>query len=346
VALLDSASCALTAVHSDANLRFVGPPPNTGRVVAGRVSVIVPCFNAEAFVGEAIDSALAQTHRDVEIIVVDDGSSDRSRDIVRRYGARVMLLEQDNRGPYPARNAGLRAAAGEFVAFLDADDYWRPTCLATLHRALEQTGADLAYCGWQNVGPGRPASGGFIPPRYEDGDPVAAFLRSCPWPIHAALTRRHVIDAVGGFSERRFSSMDYDLWIRLLAVTRRFVGVPEVLAFYRWHDQGQISAVKWRQTLDAWHVRRDFVGANPGLVAHLDAAKLRELTDGPLLKAAYQAYWRRDFEAAHRLFRMSLRRRLGHARDLKHLLLSLLPRRLYCALVAAADRSTAKAPTT
>ena len=83
-------------------------------------------------------------------------------------------LEQRNRGPYPARNAGLRMATGEFVAFLDADDYWRKDCLERLHRALEENGGHIAYCGWQNVGErtGRE----FVPPRYEDGDPVAAFL--------------------------------------------------------------------------------------------------------------------------------------------------------------------------
>jgi glycosyltransferase involved in cell wall biosynthesis len=308
----------------------------------GRISVVMPCFNAEAFVGEAIDSVLAQTHPDVEIIVVDDGSSDRSPEIVRSFGPQVQVLEQRNRGPYPARNAGLRVATGEFVAFLDADDYWHKDCLERLHRALEGGRGDIAYCGWQNVG--ERSGREFVPPIYEDGDPVAAFLTNCPWPIHAALTRRRVLSEAGGFSERRFSAMDYDLWLRLLTVTRRLVHVPEVLAFYRWHGAGQISATKWRQTLDAWEVRRGFVDANRGLVAHIDRATLRQLIDSPLLKAAYEAYWRRDLVSAHRLFRASLRHGVGHARDLRHLLLSLLPRPVYCTLIAATDRSAEKAP--
>lgn len=315
-------------------------------MVPGRISVVMPCFNAEAFVAEALDSVLGQTYPDVEVIAVDDGSSDRSRDIVRGYGDRVTLLVQQNRGPYPARNAGLRAATGEFVAFLDADDHWRRDCLQALHAALIANEADVAYCGWQNFGRGPKGTDPFVPPKYEAGDAVVSFLQTCPWPIHAALTRRRILDAVDGFSERRFSAMDYDLWIRILAVTRRIVLVPEVMAFYRWHDQGQISKVKWRQTLDAWTVRQDFVRANPNLVAHLDPATRRQLVDGPVLAAAYDAYWKRDLVSAQRLFRKSLACGAGGLRDMRYLLPSLLPQPLYRALVSAADRrSTTGAPT-
>jgi glycosyltransferase involved in cell wall biosynthesis len=306
----------------------------------------MPCHNGAPFINQALDSALAQTYPDVEVIVVDDGSTDGSQAIVSSYGERVQLLRRAKRGPFPARNAGLRAATGEFVAFLDADDYWREDCLAALHAALTANDADVAYCGWQNVGRGPRGGEPFVPPKYEACDSVVAFLRTCPWPIHAALTRRRVIDAVDGFSERRFSAMDYDLWIRILAVTRRIVLVPEVMAFYRWHDEGQISKVRWRQTLDAWTVRRDFVRANPELVAHLDATTRRRLVDGPVLAAAYDAYWQRDLDSAQRLFRKSLACRVGGWRDVRYLLPSLLPQAVYRALVAAADRrSTTGAPT-
>jgi hypothetical protein len=83
----------------------------------------------------------------------------------------------------------------------------------------------------------------------------------------------------------------------------QIVRVPEVLAYYRWHPNGQISSVKWRQVLDAWQVRRDFAQRNPELIAHFDAQTRRELLDGVLLKAGYVAYWKRDLVSAHRLFR-------------------------------------------
>jgi glycosyltransferase involved in cell wall biosynthesis len=305
--------------------------------VAGRISVIMPCYNAAAFVAEAIDSVLAQTHPDVELIVVDDGSSDGSLDIVRRYGEAVTLLQQSRRGPYPARNAGLAVASGEFVAFLDADDLWRPDALEKLHAALVGQGAELAYCGWQNVGEG--VSGEpFVPPAYEKGDAVALFLRSCPWPIHAALLKRSLVRTLGGFSERRFSAMDYDFWLRALAVTRKMVRVPEVLVTYRWHGAGQISAVKARQVLDALAVQNDFIAAHPQLVAHLPGSRLRELTEGRVLDEAFRAFWKRDLAAAHALFRHCARAGNFRLSQAPHVLSSLLPLPAFRWLVALADR--------
>ena len=308
---------------------------------AGLISVIMPCFNAATFVDAAVRSALEQDYGNVELVAVDDGSTDGTRELLeqlaRRNPVKMRMLTSQRTGPYPARNLALRAARGEFVAFLDADDYWSPTCLRELHARLTASASDLAYCGWQNLGDGAPGTEPYVPPSYEADDIVSAFLRSCPWPIHAALMRRSVIDSVGGFSERCFTSMDYDLWLRILGVTRKITRVPEVLAYYRWHGKGQISSVKWRQVLDAWRVRRDFVSAHPDMVSHLRGEKLRELVDGSVLRAGYQAYWKRDLVSARCLFRRAMLTRCWHARDLKYLLPSVLPERLYCALISAAD---------
>jgi glycosyltransferase involved in cell wall biosynthesis len=304
----------------------------------GLISVVMPCFNAERFVADAVASVLGQSYGNVELIVVDDGSSDGSKRLLSAYGNRITLIEQANRGPYPARNAGLARARGEFIAFLDADDYWLPQTLATLHRALIDADADIAYCGWQNVGEGIAAEP-YVPPEYEKGDPVEAFVRTCPWPIHAALTRKTVVDRLAGFSERRFSSMDYDFWLRALAHTRRIVRVPEVLAFYRWHGAGQISAVKWRQVLDALAVQQDFLRANPQLVAHLPARRLRELTEGRVVQQAYRALWKRDVQSAHKLFRHVARARSFGIREVRHVASALLPFGAYRWLVGLADRN-------
>jgi hypothetical protein len=227
------------------------------------------------------------------------------------------------------------------VAFLDADDYWAPDCLCQLKAALEAADADIAYCGWQNVGLSGPRSQPYVPPDYDDEDKVYAFLRSCPWPIHAALVRRSVLEALGGFAERRFTSMDYDLWMRTLAVVERMVLVPKVLAFYRWHDLGQISRIKWRQVLDAWEVRRTFLKSYPALVSHLDRDELIDLVDGQVLNAGIEAYWKRDLESAHRLLRVALRTHAWKLAHLRYLLPSLLPARLYRAIVTAADKVAA-----
>lgn len=311
--------------------------PLTG-AARGLISVIMPCFNAERFLAEAVASVLAQSYGNVELIVVDDGSSDGSRRVLSTFGDRITLLEQANRGPYPARNAGLLRARGEFIAFLDADDYWLPKTLANLHDALVDASADIAYCGWQNVGEGI-VSEPYIPPEYEKGDPVDAFVRSCPWPIHAALIRKAVVDRLAGFSERRFSAMDYDFWLRALALTRNIVRVPEVLAFYRWHDAGQISAVKWRQVLDALAVQQDFVRANPQLVAHLPAQRLWELTEGRVVQQAYRALWKRELTSAHKLFRHAALARSFGFKDLRHVISALLPFPAFRWLVGLAERS-------
>jgi glycosyltransferase involved in cell wall biosynthesis len=271
----------------------------------------MPCFNAERYVEEAVRSALEQSYGHVELVVVDDGSSDGSAATLARlqelFPGCLTLLHSAHLGPYPARNLALNQARGELIAFLDADDYWEPDFLQTMFDALQARQADIAYCGWQNVGTAAPGGQPYVPPAYEDEDPVEHFLRACPWPIHAALVRRAVISAVGGFSERMYSSMDFDLWIRLLTVTRNMVRVPRVLAYYRWHGGGQISAVKWRQVLHAWQVRRDFVAHNPGLVAHLPPARRRELVDAVLLEQGKTLFWRRDLAGAQPLLRQAFR---------------------------------------
>jgi len=308
--------------------------------ILDRISVVMPCYNAAPYVDEAVRCVMGQTWPDVELIVVDDGSSDHSADLVQRlaeaHPGRIKLMHTSRLGPYPARNLGLRHCRGQFIAFLDADDWWLPDTLEKLHAALVESASDVAYCGWQNVGEGI-QSEPYVPPEYEADDPVATFVRTCPWPIHAALLTRKLVDRLGGFSERRFSSMDYDFWLRALALTRRIKRVPEVLAFYRWHGSGQISAVKWRQVLDALTAQKDFIRANPELVSHLPTAKLRDLTEGQVLRQAYRAFWKRDLVSAHKLFRHVAVNRSYALRDLRHILPALLPLPLYRGIVQLSD---------
>ncbi|MDV7400656.1 glycosyltransferase family A protein, partial [Arthrospira platensis SPKY1] len=115
-----------------------------------------------------------------------DGSTDRSQEILHSYGDRIKRLSQTNQGPYPARNHGLAHAAGEYVAFLDADDWWNLDCLEKLHAALaSHPECALAYCGWQHVGLPGGRGAPHVPPDFELEDKAARFLRgAAPWPIH------------------------------------------------------------------------------------------------------------------------------------------------------------------
>jgi glycosyltransferase involved in cell wall biosynthesis len=292
------------------------------------ISIIMPCFNAEAFLKESVESVFNQSYSNVELIVVDDGSTDKSYallDELTKIYSNLIIFKQKNSGPYPARNFALSQAKGELIAFLDADDYWDRGFLEKLYYALVKNKADISYCGWQNIVEDGENGPPYVPPAYEQGDIFSAFLKGCPWPIHAALVKRPVIEVADGFSTRCFSSMDYDFWIRLSAITQNMTLVPEILAFYRWHDKGQISSIKWRQVLDAWQVRKDFVLANPQLVAHIPTNDLDTLVNSQISKQAYEAFWKRDLVSAQILFRTMLKVGSWNGSDLKYIILSLLP---------------------
>jgi len=302
------------------------------------ISVVMPCYNGEKYLVEAIDSVLGQSYKNVELIVVDDGSTDDSKDIAQRYDRRVKLIEQENRGPYPARNCGIREASGRYFAFLDADDYWSSDFLEETHKALQNNDAALAYCGWQNVGLPHKQSTPYIPPDYEAGNKLESFLRAAaPWPIHAALVRGEAMEEVGGFDEQFTTCMDYDLWLRIGA-SRPIVRVEKVMAFYRHHREGQITSTQWRQARNVWLVKKKFVQSAPDLVSRLPAKRLQELIDGALLQRGFDAYWKRDLLSAQKIFRLALRAGGWRTKDLKYLLPALLPETLFRGIVGRADK--------
>lgn len=301
------------------------------------VSIIMPSYNAAKHITESIDSVLGQSWPNIELMVIDDGSTDDTVMVVKSYGEKVTLLQQENKGPYPARNRALMNSHGKYIAFLDADDWWSNDFLEKMVSTLEKHQADLSYCGWQNIGSHTRNNKPFIPPDYEKQDIVAAFLRNCPWPIHAAIIKRSIVMDVHGFSEQCFSSMDYDFWLRILGHTQNIVLTPHVLAFYRWHGSSQISANKARQVVDAIEVRRNFIHHYPELVEHLSKKTLNTIVNGPLLQEAYQCYWARDLINARTLFQKALGQRLWSMSDLKYLLPALLPSKLYQMLVGASD---------
>ncbi|SMC26341.1 Glycosyltransferase involved in cell wall bisynthesis [Desulfacinum hydrothermale DSM 13146] len=302
-----------------------------------RVSVIMPCYNAASYLRQALESVTGQTHGAVELIVVDDGSTDESRDILAQY-PRVKVLRQDRQGPYPARNLGLKVATGEYVAFLDADDYWAPTFLEEMLAALQGTDAALAYCGWQNVGAVRSSGEPYVPPDYEKEGKVHAFLRSAsPWPIHAALIRKEALDAVGGFSTALRTCMDYDLWLRI-GLSHPIVRVPRVLAYYRHHGAGQLTDKQGRQAINVWLVKKRFMESRPDLCAAVPRDLLKRYLHGALLARGYRCYWQRDLAGAQTVFRFVLRHGSWGVRDVKYLFPALLPMGMYAPLLKFLDR--------
>lgn len=184
------------------------------------VSVVIPAYNAAWCVRRAVDSVLAQTLRDFELIVVDDGSTDETASVLRRYGDALRIVSKPNGGMSSARNAGIREARGRYLAFLDADDRWQPTKLVR-QVALMEARPELAFC----------AATATLEDM--DGHPVGAWACNSRATIGVAevfashaniaggassvLARRELIQSLGGFDEALFGAEDTDLWIRLAA---------------------------------------------------------------------------------------------------------------------------------
>jgi glycosyltransferase involved in cell wall biosynthesis len=219
------------------------------------VSVIVPLYNCQRFVREALDSVLRQDVADMEIVAVDDGSSDDTLRAVERMGAPVRVLRQRNLGPAAARNRAVRESRGRYLAFIDGDDVWLPGKLGAQLDCAESDGAcpivftQFAY--W------RPDPAGHYRRAEEVARDAHSALASDAWsgwlypqillrtPIHiiTALIRRDVYEAVGGFDETLRGGSDYDFWIKAGA---RFPAqrMPGCFALYRLHGGGVTSVPK------------------------------------------------------------------------------------------------------
>jgi glycosyltransferase involved in cell wall biosynthesis len=183
----------------------------------GLVSIIIPCYNAEAFVVEAIQSALNQSYDPIEIVVVDDGSTDSSLSVIKSFDDEITWVTGPNRGVSSARNRGIEIADGEMVKFLDADDRLPEDAVATQVRQLRNLGTERAsvYGDARLIDDAGAKIGAatFRKPR-SDEDPIAYILRVNPgtqFPLHF---RQHLLE-VGGFDERLPWAEDYDLHLRL-----------------------------------------------------------------------------------------------------------------------------------
>ncbi|WP_022668864.1 glycosyltransferase family 2 protein [Desulfospira joergensenii] len=299
-----------------------------------KISIIMPCFNAEAHIEDSVKSVLNQTYKNFELIIIDDGSTDSSLSLateIKTTDNRIKVINQKNKGPGPARNRGLNEAKGDYIAFLDSDDYWSPDCLQKLEKALSSNFSSpygLVYCGWQNMGLTIGKSQPYIPPDYSSVDLSELFLGGCRWPIHAALLHRECIERVDGFNEQWTSCMDYDLWLRMTPFLK-VVLVPEVLAFYRHHNSGQITKNRALVAENHWKVQKDFLSQRPETVRRIGKEKINNLVYGELLRRGFLSYWERDLDASHKIFRLVMKGRYGSLKDWKYMLPALLPMGLY-----------------
>jgi hypothetical protein len=247
-----------------------------------RVSVVIPVYNLRTFLPEAIDSALAQTVP-VEVVVVDDGSTDGSGDVAASYGARVRCVRQENRGLSAARNAGIAHASGDLLQFLDADDRILPEKAATAIavfdadpsagvvysgcRFIDETNRVLPQHGWSR-------DEGAVLPRLVLGNLIN--------PV-AAIVRRGLVEAAGGFDEALTSLEDWDVWLRITRDGALWRCVDQPLAEYRVRDAGMHQNVgRMREN----RIRvLDELFAGPSLPADVEALRPRAYQNAWLLAA-------------------------------------------------------------
>ena len=208
------------------------------------ITAIIPCYNAAAYLGEAIESVLRQTRPVDEVIVVDDCSTDDSVAIAGQFDVR-LLSTPENLGHAAARNLAIQESQGEVIAWLDADDYWNRNHIETVVGLLDENpDAAVACSGVRFFG----ARQGEWKPELTEMGRMEQFwtcFQQTMVPAMSAVTRTEPLRVIGGFDGSLRSAPDFDLWLRL-ARQSRFVSTQDVTSNYRWHSS-QISADPSRQ---------------------------------------------------------------------------------------------------
>ena len=219
------------------------------------VSVVIPTFNSADYLAQAIQSVLAQTYQDFEIIVVDDASTDHTEEVLRSYAKRICYVRQERGGPSVARNRGILQARGEMIAFLDADDLWRPTKLARQVEYLDHhPEACLVYTDFTR-GPQPGSNNESRLQAFKPRDSAQAFhglLEENFIATPTVMVRRSALARSGLFDPKLRGSEDLDLWLRLAGgpsgtSLRSFGFIDEVLVDVRQHAANTSGSVDFIQ---------------------------------------------------------------------------------------------------
>jgi glycosyltransferase involved in cell wall biosynthesis len=268
------------------------------------VSIIIPAYNQAQYLGKAIQSALGQTYSHLEVLVVDDGSTDDTPGVAQSFNdPRLRYIHQQNRGLSGARNTGIEHSLGEYLTYLDADDLFLPDKLATLVSALQEQ----PHLGF--------VAGQAIPIDEHDRQVGAVFASPVPgkpeeWllgnPLHvgSVLVRREWQERVGRFDETLRSYEDWDMWLRLALDGCRMGWVAQPVAYYRFHRQ-QMTRIGQQMTqatfavLDKLFSRSDLPAS---WLAYKDLAY-----SNAHLRAAMQAYHHLDYAQAQDHLRTAIR---------------------------------------
>lgn len=271
------------------------------------VSVVIPTHNRAGMLGEALNSVIAQTFREFEIIVVDDGSSDRTRDVAARYPDLIRYIYHENRGRARTRNAGIQAAKGAYVSFLDDDDIWYPRKLELQTAILEsRTDVDFVYAsvylsrgGCRELVASEPPPPETLVERLIFGGPGVV-----PGGASTVVVRRETLLGSGLFDPAMEPLEDWELWARIASRGGRFAYIHEPLAEYRMH---QTNTVHNRLLMQAalLTVLEKLFGA-PETPASIKARR-RSYLSQQWLRAGNEHYMESQFRAARVAWRKALK---------------------------------------
>ncbi len=269
-------------------------------------SVVIPAYNMGRYLTDCLDSVLAQSETDFEVLVVDDGSTDDTVAVVARCSdARVRLIQRVNGGLAAARNTGVQSARGQLVAFLDADDRWCPTKLALHRRALAAHPEVSVSYDWsvfidvEGRRTGLALTQAHVQLTYEK-----LMLKNYLGNGSTSVVRRSVLEACGGFDENLKRLVDHELWVRLAFTGHQFLLVPEVLTEYRTHPQS-LSADTDRMLRGVEAFLNKIATFAPDSVRRL-APLVRACTHRWMARAAFVAG---NYKAARRHVVLALRAR-------------------------------------
>lgn len=211
------------------------------------VSIIIPAHNAEKYIQEAVDSALGQTYENIEVVVIDDGSTDGTKKVLELYvrDRKIKYVYQENKGLAGARNAGIRNSKGEYVAFLDADDLFLPEKVAEQVKVLEENpDFDVCYCDLTHFIDSSPRKYYHHRYHYPSGNLFEPLLhRQFINPL-TVFARRSVFEKFGFFDETLRRSEDWDLWLRWSHAGVKFFYLDKPLAYYRIQSTGNLSSIE------------------------------------------------------------------------------------------------------
>jgi glycosyltransferase involved in cell wall biosynthesis len=232
-----------------------------------KFSVVIPTYNRAATITRAIESVLAQTYPYVEIILINDGSTDNTEELIKVYRDRIKYISQHNRGSASARNRGISEATGDYIAFLDSDDLWFPKKLERVVVAIQNYPEVGLFYSDSNVLDKNGRLMWIYRSSHIIGNAYQAFMESDFVSTSSVVVHRSCFDVVGVFSESLAGCEDWDMWIRL---SRKFpcVHIPEVLSAFAWRTGGARSTDpgSWLEGVE--EVLQRAFEADPGLSLH------------------------------------------------------------------------------